>query len=242
LRRDDPDRLDGRLLAARLIRRAILLRSIAEQFHELYYESRVWLNTFWLGVETQKCPLDLWIYQEILFSQRPSLIVECGTARGGSALFLASICDQLDRGRVLTIDIDERAERPAHPRIKYLTGSSTSAEIVERVKAEIAHEDETMVILDSDHGRDHVLAELRIYSELVSVGNYLIVEDTNVNGHPVEQHFGSGPMEAVETFLHENKSFVVDQEREKFFLTFNPKGYLRRINRATSTIDSRELD
>jgi cephalosporin hydroxylase len=77
---------------------------------------------------------------------------------------------------------------------------------------------------------------------MVSVGNYLIVEDTNINGHPVEQHFGSGPMEAVETFLHENKNFVVDQEREKFFLTFNPKGYLRRIKQATSTIDSRELD
>lgn len=206
------------------------MRSITEQFHELYYESRVWLNTFWLGVETQKCPLDLWIYQEILHSRRPSLIVECGTARGGSALFLASICDQLDHGRVLTIDIEERAGRPAHPRIEYLTGSSTSAEIVERVKAESAREDETMVILDSDHSRDHVLAELRIYSEMVSAGNYLIVEDTNVNGYPVEQHFGAGPMEAVELFLRENENFVVDLEREKFFLTFNPKGYLRRIN------------
>lgn len=86
-----------------------------------------------------------------------------------------------------------------------------------------------MVILDSDHSKVHVLNELRIYSKLVTKGNYLIVEDTCINGHPVCQGFGPGPMEAVEEFLKENQDFVVDRTREKFYLTFNPKGGLRRI-------------
>ena len=87
-----------------------------------------------------------------------------------------------------------------------------------------------MVILDSDHGKDHVLNELRTYSPFVTKGSYLIVEDTNINGHPVLHDFGPGPMEAVEDFLKENQNFTVDKSKEKFYLTFNPKGYLRKIN------------
>jgi cephalosporin hydroxylase len=85
-----------------------------------------------------------------------------------------------------------------------------------------------MVILDSDHAMQHVLDELAIYGELVSPGNYLVIEDTNVNGHPVRPDFGPGPGEAVERFLADNEQFEVDTEREKFLMTFNPGGYLRR--------------
>lgn len=85
-----------------------------------------------------------------------------------------------------------------------------------------------MVILDSDHSQAHVFRELELYSELVTAGNYLIVEDTNINGHPVNPNSGKGPMEAVADFLKMDTNFEVDLEREKFFLTFNPKGYLRR--------------
>lgn len=207
------------------------VRSISKQFHEQYYESGVWRNTFWLGVETLKCPLDLWIYQEILFETHPRFIVECGTAAGGSALFLASVCDLLGSGEVITIDVEERADRPSHLRIKYLRGSSVNAETVQKVKGIIKDKRPVMVILDSDHSEEHVLNELRIYSEIVTEGSYLIVEDTNVNGHPVLQLHGAGPMEAVEKFLQDTDRFIADREREKFFITFNPKGYLKKMRR-----------
>lgn len=217
--------MDGNLLAAGLVKS---VRSITEQFHEQYYESGVWRNTFWLGVETLKCPLDLWIYQEILFELRPRYVVECGTAGGGSALFLASLCDLLGGGEVITIDIEERANRPAHPRIKYLRGSSVDEKLVNEIKDTVKDAGPVMVILDSAHSKEHVLNELRVYSEIVTAESYLIVEDTNVNGHPVLQLHGPGPMEAVEQFLRETDRFVADREREKFFMTFNPKGYLRK--------------
>ena len=86
-----------------------------------------------------------------------------------------------------------------------------------------------MVILDSDHSKEHVLKELKIYSEFVSVSSYLIVQDTNINGHPVLPNFGSGPMEAVDEFLKNNISFIRDKNKEKYFLSFNPRGFLRRV-------------
>jgi cephalosporin hydroxylase len=85
-----------------------------------------------------------------------------------------------------------------------------------------------MVILDSDHSRDHVLGELRIYGKMVTRGQYLIVEDTNINGHPALPEFGPGPMEALDLYLKEDDAFEIDPSREKFYMTFNPRGYLRR--------------
>ncbi len=81
-----------------------------------------------------------------------------------------------------------------------------------------------MVILDSGHSKSHVLKELQIYQSFVTKGNYLIVEDTNINGHPVLPQFGEGPMEAIEEFLASNEEFIIDNSKEKFFLTFNPQG------------------
>lgn len=209
---------------------AIQKRAV-DEFHKLYYYSldRTWNNTFWFGIPILKCPLDLWIYQETIYKLRPDIIIETGTARGGSALFLASICDLMDNGKILTIDIKRDEKWPQHGRITYLTGSSTSDEVVKKVETMIGNNDKVMVILDSDHVMPHVLNELKIYGRLVSKGSYMIVEDTNVNGHPVDPNHGPGPMEAVEKFLNEDKDFIIDKDKEKFFLTSNPCGYLKRV-------------
>lgn len=199
-------------------------------FHKSFYNSgKTWLNTSWFGIESQKNPLDLWIYQEIIYEVKPDIIIECGTARGGSALYFANLLDLLNNGRVITIDIEDLGNLPKHSRIIYLKGSSTSREIFDKVKNLIKENDKVLVSLDSDHHKQHVLKELNLYNELVSKGSYIVVEDTNINGHPVYIAHGEGPMEAVNEFLKNNNDFIVDQSREKYFLTFNPNGYLKKI-------------
>jgi cephalosporin hydroxylase len=181
-------------------------------------------------VRAYKNPLDLWIYQELVSAVKPQLIVETGTAWGGSALFLATVCDAIGSGEIMTIDTIVRSDRPRHDRITYVEGSSTAPETLELVARRADRAAPVMVFLDSDHSRDHVLEELRAYADVVTPGSYLVVEDTNLNGHPVESGFGPGPMEAVHGFLAERQDFAVDVDQEKFFLTFNPSGYLRRAS------------
>ncbi|HNQ88876.1 MAG TPA: CmcI family methyltransferase [Verrucomicrobiota bacterium] len=206
--------------------------SLADEFLKEYYSQGsgggTWYDTRWLGARVLKCPFDLWVYQEILFETQPSLIVETGTFEGGGALFLASICDLIGKGKVITIDAKERSGRPAHPRITYWTGSSVDPAMVARARERAAGES-VMVILDSDHRKDHVSQELAVWSPLVTEGNYLIVEDTSLNGHPVVPEHGPGPMEAVAEFVNRTTDFEVDRSREKFLISFNPRGYLRRV-------------
>jgi cephalosporin hydroxylase len=128
---------------------------------------------------------------------------------------------------VLTIDKDA-GERPKHDRVTYVTGSSTAPETLALVAERAQGKSPVMVILDSDHRRDHVLTELRSYADFVTPGSYLVVEDTNLNDHPLLPGFGPGPMEAVDEFLRERDDFEPDPSAEKFLLTFNPRGYLRR--------------
>ncbi len=204
------------------------------EFHQLYYDlgpqGKTWGDTRWFGVRAGKCPLDLWLYQEILFEVRPDLIIETGTAEGGSALFLASMCDLLNHGRVMTVDIDDRP-RPAHARVTYLSGSSTAPAMIAQFDTARRGVATCMVVLDSDHSNAHVLEELNLYSRFVSLDSYLIVEDTNVNGNPVFPEHGPGPMEALNTFMATNRDFVIDDTKHKFLLTFNPRGFLKRTGR-----------
>jgi cephalosporin hydroxylase len=204
---------------------------ITRDFHRLYYDNarQTWEGTYWLGTRVLKCPLDLWLYQELIQQTRPDLIVETGTFQGGSALFMASICEQLGHGEVLTIDVAPQPDRPRHPRLRYRTGSSIDQETLQHVQGLASQAQRVMVILDSDHCAKHVLAELRAYAPLVTQDCYLIVEDTNVNGYPVREDHGPGPREALTAFLKENHDFAIDSRQEKFFLTFNPGGFLRRL-------------
>jgi cephalosporin hydroxylase len=210
-------------------------KQLVDQFHDLYYRlgqrGRHTNHVSWLGYSALKCPLDLWIYHELVCRLRPEFIIETGTASGGSALFLASMCDLIDHGQVITIDVDAREgqPRPVHPRIAYLTGSSVDHGVIARVRQVLGGKQAGLVVLDSDHHRDHVLSEMRAFAPLVSPGGYLVVEDTNVNGHPVYADFGPGPMEAVKLFLAENDAFQVDIRCERFILTMNPGGFLRRV-------------
>ena len=199
-----------------------------EAFHKLWYDLQGKVK--WLGTRTLKCPLDLWVYQEILFEKRPDLIIELGTNRGGTTSYLAAICDLIDAGRIVTVDLHEREGRPPHPRVTYLNGNSVGPEVLAQVAEAVRPQDTVMAILDSNHAQSHVAKELSRYAPLVTPGQYLIVEDTDLNGHPVREDFGPGPMEAVEEFLATDlgRDFAPDKEREKFLMTLNPSGYLLR--------------
>jgi len=213
--------------AAFRIDRGLDRRAISRA-HDVFYESDAWTKATWLGAQALKNPLDLWVYQEILHETRPELIVETGTYRGGSALFLASMCDLLGVGEIVSIDIEPlREDYPEHPRVTYLGGrSSTDPEVVSEIRARAAGRP-ILVVLDSDHSQAHVEAELAAYAPVVPVGCYLIVEDSNIG--QIRKDLLPGPLQAVEVFLGRTDEFVVDREREKFLITFNPSGYLRRV-------------
>lgn len=204
---------------------------IVVEFHKRYYYSGVWSrDTKWMGYSVQKCPLDLWVYQELIHRLRPGVIIETGTCFGGSALFLAHICDTIQHGRVVTIDVAGHPGRPVHPRIQYFKGSSVSPEILARVAECVQGRKVVMIILDSDHREEHVAKELLAFAPFVSVGSYMIVEDTNINGRPVYPTFGPGPAEAVAKFLDSHSNFKADIGCEKFLMTQNPGGYLKRLS------------
>lgn len=206
------------------------MKHVIEDFMKLYHDyngKQIYGDTYYRGIPCLKCPMDMWMYQEIIYRNRPDLIIETGSYMGASALYMADLLDVLGGGYILSVDIVGMS-RPNHSRIKWEMGSSSSREFYETALA-YSKDRTVMVILDSDHSKTHVLNELNSLGKLATVGQYLIVEDTNVNGHPVFPKWGDGPFEAVREFLKGNTNFVVDESCEKFLMTFNPGGYLKRV-------------
>ena len=204
-------------------------------YHRWYYDSGIWQQVSFLGVTCLKSVTDLWNYQEILTQIRPSLLIEFGTACGGSALYFAHILGALNpEARVLTVDINPTAINSAvreHPRITCMHASTTDpavAETITRMRSQAPGP--AFAIIDSDHRRQHVLAELLLLRPVLIEGDYLIVEDTNINGHPVLPGWGDGPMEALTDYERQFPSdYRHDSEREgKFGFTFAPNGFLVR--------------
>lgn len=204
--------------------------ALIDAFHRLFYHSPTWSMASWQGVPILKNPCDLLMIQEIVYGIKPSLIVETGTAYGGSALYLAHLCDMNGRGEVISIDVDQPAHTPKHPRIRYVTGSSVDPAIVADVRERAFHEaGPVMVLLDSDHHAPHVSAELAAYAPIVTPRSFLIVEDTNVNGRPILPAWGPGPGEAVDAFLAAHPEFARERQAERYLLTMFPGGWLRRV-------------
>ncbi|MGB2603853.1 MAG: CmcI family methyltransferase [Candidatus Sulfotelmatobacter sp.] len=209
-------------------------RNVAEKFQKIYYNSLVWLNTRWLGVPSQQAPTDNWSMQEIIAEIRPDYIIETGTANGGTSLFYAAVLSDVNpEGKVITVDVEPHVENASKlpiwkQRVEMIVGSSVDPKVADHIAQEVSGK-KVLVTLDSLHTHDHVLHEIEIYSKLVTPGSYLVVQDTNINGHPVGPGAGPGPMEAVEDFMKTHDNFVADRSREKFLLTFYPGGWLKRV-------------
>lgn len=216
-------------------------------------------NYSWMGRPIIQYPQDMVAIQELIWQIKPDLVIETGIAHGGSLILSASMLALLDycgavetgqtldpkssRRRVLGIDIDIRAHNrtaiEAHPmahRIDMIQGSSIAPEIVAEVYKRAAGHERIMVILDSNHTHEHVLAELDAYSSLVSHGSYCVVFDTVIEDLPADMYpdrpwdVGNNPKTAVRDFLSRNHDFEVDEAMEaKLLITVAPGGYLRRL-------------
>lgn len=210
------------------------IERVSREFATLYHDLRdqTFATTTWLGVPLIKTPNDILVMQQIVAETRPELIVETGVYVGGSALLFASLQEALGiEGKVIAVDIDlsfvhERCRE--HPRIELIEGSSTDPTVVERITRE-AEGKRTMVDLDADHRGHHVLEELRTYADIVSPNCYLVVEDGWFGGRPVRDDAVPGPSEALDAWLAEGPPFEPDRWRERYLLTQNPRGYLRRV-------------
>jgi len=210
---------------------------VADVFHVMYYVSNVWngSNTKWMGVGVLNNPFDMWIKQEIIFETKPTLIIETGTAMGGSSLFFATVLDQIGDGRIVSVDLWDKNSgmglpKYKHKRVSFLKGSSVDQSTIKKVKSMIKPKDRVMVFLDSDHTSEHVLKELKLYGPMVSPGCYMVVDDTNMGGHPIVNRTvpGPGPFAAVEEFLRNDDTFEIDTSRHKFYMTWCINGFLRK--------------
>ena len=194
-------------------------------------------------------PADVMATQEVIWATKPDFIIETGVARGGSVLFMASILELIGKGEVIGVDIDIRAHNresierhPMGKRVKLVEGGSTDPVVLARVRAAIPGDASVMVVLDSDHRRDHVLAELRSYGPMVTAGCYIVVADTALghqdSGRPPRSRSrtwrrGDEPSAAVQAYLGETDRFEVDEVLNgKLILSSSPGGYLRCRTRA----------
>jgi cephalosporin hydroxylase len=202
----------------------------------------------WLGRPIIQLPDDMIRIQEVLHHVQPDVILECGVAHGGSLIYYASLCKIAGRGRVVGIDIEIRPHNreaiEAHPLADMITlieGSSTAPETVAAAAAEIQPGEKVLVILDSNHTRAHVRAELEAYAPLVSVDSYLVVMDGVMRlvadtPRGEAEWASDNPITAVEEFIAEHPDFVVEQPPWPFNeselrtnVTHWPHGYIRRV-------------
>ncbi len=192
-------------------------------------QARIVDRTTYFGIQTLKNPLDFWVYQELIFSVQPDVIVEIGNFRGGSLLALAHLCDARQSGHVIGVDADQKEIAGvvrSHPRIALIEGDAV--EKISNVRDAIESDARVLVIEDSSHTCENTLAVLCTYCDLVSPGSYFIVED-GICHHGLDLGPLPGPYEAVTEFMRDNSQFIIDRACESFFLSWNPRGYLRRL-------------
>jgi cephalosporin hydroxylase len=208
-------------------------RMVAPSLHRRFFTELVkktdnFANVKWLGQPIWQNVLDLWTIQETIFEVKPDLLIECGTNRGGSALFYAQLLDLMERGRVITVDIQKMHEI-SHPRITFLHGNSISHQVLEEVRSAVRATDRViMAVLDSDHSASHVSKELEAYSTFVTPGSFLLAQDGVIDTLPVFRG-RPGPLQAIREFLSHHPEFEVDVARsERFLITHHPMGWLRR--------------
>lgn len=218
------------------------LKGLARDFFNESARHNYSYHFSWMGRPIIQLPQDMMAMQELIWNIKPDLVIECGIAHGGSIIYYASLLELQGHGEVLGIDRDIRAHNreaiESHPmfkRIRMIEGSSVDPAVVEQVRA-LASGKKVILVLDSNHTHEHVLAELRLYAPLVSPGSYCVVMDTVVEDMAADafpdRPWGPGdnPKTAVWAYLEENHDFEIDKQmNDKLLISVAPDGYLRRL-------------
>jgi cephalosporin hydroxylase len=218
------------------------LSKAADEFMLQAMQQQYQYHFTWLGQRIIQFPADIVALQEIIWQCQPDLIIETGVAHGGSTIFYASMLQLLNKGKVLSVEIELREENrkallqhPLFHRIQIFEGSSLDQNIIQQVTDVAKQHKKIMLCLDSHHTQEHVLQELRIYAPLVTPSQYCVVFDTNIEKLPKGTitnrpwDKGNNPATAVKVFLQENNNFKIDTDIDnKLLISSNPSGYLRR--------------
>lgn len=223
-------------------------RVLSELWLRSGWDTKYVYSFTWLGRPIIQLPDDMLRIQEVIFALKPDVIVETGVAHGGSLIYYATLCKAMDRGRVVGIDIEIRPHNrkaiEAHflfPYITLIEGSSTDTRIVNQVRSLLGEGETTLVLLDSNHTKEHVLNELRAYAPLVSMQSYIVATDgimEQVVGAPRTRPDWSwnNPKEAALQFVSENHDFVIEEPPFPFNegvitdrVTYWPSAFVKRI-------------
>jgi cephalosporin hydroxylase len=210
-------------------------RLVVNGFHALWYHApNTWRSNTFLGMRIYQNPLDLQLYQELIYEKRPQAIIQTGVLHGGSILYFACLMDLVGApvdAPVIGIDVTIRPEvgrQLTHPRVRLLQASSIDDKTIDAVREHLAGRS-ALVVLDADHSAAHVQEELRRYAEFVPIGGSMVTEDTNLNGHPVARAFGPGPLEAVRAFLRDDTRFAPDDRWRRNLYSHHQHGWLKRL-------------
>ena len=203
----------------------------------------------WMGRPIIQLPDDMIRIQEVIYALKPDVIVETGIAHGGSLIFYASLCKAMERGRVIGVDIEIRPHNreaiEEHPLRSYLTlleGSSVDPQVVAQVQSQIGNGERVLVLLDSNHSKAHVLAELEAYAPMVSVGSYIVATDGIMHwlgaGAPrsAADWSWNNPRDALHEFVAAHPDFTIEEPSFPFNegivrdrVTYWPDAFVKRI-------------
>ena len=217
------------------------LEEAAIKWAKVSAENRLSYEIDWLGIPIIQTPEDMILMQELIFKVQPDVIIETGVAHGGSLIYYASLLELLGKGKIIGIDIEIREhnrkvieKHPMFKRIDLVEGSSISEETIEKIRKMVPNNSKVIVCLDSNHTKNHVLKELKLYHRFVNLGSYIVVFDTITSklskvSNSEKMYLNNSPKEAIEEFSKEHSNFELDKSYNKLYVSSSQDGYLRRI-------------
>lgn len=232
---DDETHCPTDVLVARIQKSRTENAELLQRYHDLWYESgHTWHYTHFLGVGMMKCPNDIWMYADLMTRLRPQIVIETGTYQGGSALWFAFLMDMLriDGGHVYTVDIEDYRKTwlVQHPRITFINGNSADPAIAAGLTEALPAKGGRLIVLDSDHSAEHVRHELELYAPMTRVGDWVVVEDTNISWSDGDGGGDRGARGGVQDYMDQHSGeFVQDILSERYLLSMNPGGWLQRV-------------